>query len=123
MSQQRFRPIELMTDDRFYEDAETGLLMAISCKLPDGEREAELARRSEALVERLAVKIAAIVGRPSTVGPDQVYVDELQQLQSTVGKREAKRRVAERIESDCNIQSRAAHDRLNRALKDRGIAR
>src|SRR5690242_17505270 len=59
----RFKKIDWCTDDQFYEDTETGLLMVISGNILPAELEATLQRRSEALIERLAIKIKQRAGR------------------------------------------------------------
>jgi hypothetical protein len=122
MNRQRFRCIRPLTDDHFYEDSETGLLMLISCLLPEDEHQAELARRSEALIERLAIKVAGLAGRRPTADGDREYVDQVQRLSRELGARQAKRQVAERIAADHNITYKAAQERLNRAMRKGSIA-
>jgi hypothetical protein len=113
--------VKLYTDDLFYQDSETGLLMAISCHLSEEKREAELARRSERLVEALAVRVAKKIGRPRSTGDDwrlAVQVEDLER-QGT-GRRDAVGIVAEDLMRATGIATpKAARARVNKALKER----
>jgi hypothetical protein len=121
VSGQRFRRIRPLTKDHFYEDSETGLLMLISCLLPGDEHQAELARRSEKLVEALAVRVARKVGRPRSTGEDHKLAERWDELVRDGAKpRQATGTVARELMEAAGIATeKAARARVNKALRER----
>src|SRR3954447_18223282 len=121
----RFKKIDLCTDDQFYEDTETGLLMVISGNIPPAEHEARLQRRSAALIERLAIKVKNILGRKPSKGDDwklAIRVDELIDL-PRITQRQAVGIVARELMARAGIATeKAARGRVNAALRQRRAA-
>jgi hypothetical protein len=114
----RFQPIDLMTDADFYMDTETGLLMVLSADIPEEKRQAELERRSNILVRRLAAKIYRTVGRPPK--DDTPWAKKVQELVDAegCGHAAAVRRIAGEMARRMNIKDETARKRLNKALKN-----